>query len=320
MFYPIKLAPCYQNYLWGGDRLRTEYGKTDAPSPAAESWELAFHHDGCCHAAEGALKGKTLGDLATLNRNGFWGTDCWDPAFPLLVKLIDAKRDLSIQVHPSETTALTTLGEQGKAEMWYVVDSQPRACLYYGFSKKISASEFLCRARDGTICDVLNQVPVKRGDVFYILPGTVHAIGAGILIAEIQQNSNTTFRIYDYMRRDAAGSLRPLHLDRAVQVVNYTPLVPVECRVNNCVCFPEFTMAEMFSCPYFRAYRFDIHARAALRCDGKSFQHLLFVSGEGQICYEGHSYRFRQGDSFFLPAALDSYTVEGNCRMLLSRV
>lgn len=319
-YAPLKMAPCYKEMLWGGKKLKKEYHKPDAPEVTAESWELACHPDGCSSVAEGPFLGKTLTDLAKLDQKGFWGTAYHDGMFPILVKLIDAKQDLSIQVHPSSRTALAELGEQGKAEMWYIVECEPQAFIYYGFSQKITKMEFLNRARDGSICKVLNRVPVARGDVFYILPGTIHAIGAGIVVAEIQQNSNTTFRVYDYQRRGADGKLRPLHLERAAEVLDYEPVIPRECRANSGVSFPAFTMTEMFSCQYFRAYRLDVGCKAVLRCDSHSFQHVLCVEGGGHIRSEAETYPFGRGDSFFLPAALGEYEIEGKCRMLLSRL
>ncbi len=320
MMYPIQLRPCYKECLWGGTRLKAEFGKTDAPDVTAESWELSYHPDGMSIVGNGPYKGKTIEELCALDRVGFWGSECRAERFPVLVKLIDAAQMLSIQVHPSNENALAEAGEQGKAEMWYIVDCEPHAFIYYGFSKKISESEFLQRAEEGSICEVLNQVPVSKGDVFYILPGTIHAIGAGIVIAEIQQSSNTTFRVYDYQRKDGNGNLRPLHLERAAKVLDYTPVIPEECRANSMVSFSEFTMVEMFSCKYFRAYRIDIHTLARLSCDGRSFQHLLCVDGRGNIHYDGVVYPFERGESFLMPAALGEYMIQGKCRILLSRV
>ncbi|WP_294855011.1 type I phosphomannose isomerase catalytic subunit [uncultured Oscillibacter sp.] len=318
---PLKMHPCYKEYLWGGTRLKQEFSKADAPEVTAESWELAAHPDGCSTVAEGPLAGKTLAELGALDRRGVWGAACGaDEKFPLLVKLIDAKRDLSIQVHPSGATALAELGEEGKAEMWYIVDCAPQSFLYFGFSRRVSPAEFLRRAKDGSICEVLNRVAVSPGDVFYILPGTIHAIGAGIVIAEIQQNSNTTFRIYDYDRRGTDGKPRPLHLGRAAEVLSYEPIVPEECRANSTVVFPEFTMAEMFSCRYFRAYRIDVRRSVELRCDGQSFHHILCVEGAGVVCAGETCRPIRRGESFLMPAAMGVYKIQGACRVLLSRV
>jgi len=320
MYEPLKMRPCYKEYLWGGTRLKTDFGKADAPDVTAESWELSCHPDGMSLVENGRYQGKTIGELGELDHDGFWGSDCRTKSFPLLVKLIDAKKDLSIQVHPSDRTALVGQGERGKAEMWYIVDCEPQAAIYYGFSLRVTRTEFLERSRNGTICQVLNRVPVSRGDVFYILPGTIHAIGAGIVIAEIQQSSNTTFRVYDYQRRDGNGNLRPLHLERAAEVVDYAPVIPQDCKANSSVSFPEFTMTEMFSCRYFRAYRIDVRGMVNLRCDGRSFQHLLCVEGGGVISVNGGTYPLERGDSYFVPAALGEYRIGGRCRVLLSRV
>ncbi|PKM39594.1 MAG: mannose-6-phosphate isomerase [Firmicutes bacterium HGW-Firmicutes-9] len=318
--YPMLLKPCYKDYLWGGSRLCNEFGKEDAPTPTAESWELVNRNDDKSTITNGSLAGKTLEDLRQLDADRFWGTQCPKDRFPLLVKLIDAESDLSIQVHPSEDTAQMDAGEQGKAEMWYVVDCLPHAYIYYGFSRKIDENEFIQRVNDGTIFDVLNKVPVERGDVFYILPGVIHAICSGIVIAEIQQNSDTTFRIYDYLRQNMRGEMRPLHLQRAKSVIDYTPIIPTNCKVNSGALFDGFSMAEMFSCRYFRAYRFDITKDVHIRSDPRSFQHILFVEGHGVLRYKDWEIPFRKGNSFFIPAVLGEYFVEGSCRMLLSHV
>ncbi len=315
---PLRMRPCYKSYLWGGNRLKSEFGKTDAPEITAESWELACHPDGNSVIADGPLCGKTLEELGQMDREGFWGTACLPGAFPIIVKLIDAKEKLSIQVHPSDESAL--LGEHGKAEMWYIVDCEPQAFLYLGFSRRITREELLRRADDGTICEVLNRVPVSKGDVFYIVPGTIHAIGSGVVIAEIQQNSNTTFRVYDYHRRGPDGQLRQLHLERAADVTSYLPIIPEECRANSVATFPGFTMTEMFSCRFFRAYRVDVRESVKLRCDGQSFQHLLCVDGNGVIEQNGKMYLMGRGDSFFMPAAMGEYRICGACRVLLSRI
>lgn len=318
---PLKLHPCYKDYLWGGDRLRRDYHKTDAPDITAESWELAQRAEGVSAVESGPLAGKTPDELAALDKDAFWGTDCAGMKdFPLLVKLIDARKDLSIQVHPSDETALREQGEAGKAEMWYIVDCDEGAAIYFGFSREITPEEFRRRAEDGTICQMLNRVPVQKGDTFFILPGTIHAICAGILIAEIQQNSNTTFRVYDYQRRDAAGNLRPLHLERAAAVLHYAPSAAGACRPLSITEREGCTEETLCTCPYFTVERLDIRTRAALHCPGDSFRHLLCVEGEGAIIHGGVRYPLRQGDSYLLPAALGDCGVEGRCRVLLSHI
>lgn len=319
-FMPMRLKPCYKEYLWGGDRLKNKYGKLDAPKVTAESWELACNIDGQSIVAGSEFDGNTIQKLGEYDHDGFLGRNCPKDSFPILIKLIDAKKDLSIQVHPSDDNAVLELGEHGKAEMWYIVDCEPQASIYFGFSKKITEKEFYRRANDGTICEVLNRISVSPGDVYYILPGTIHAIGTGIVIAEIQQNSNTTFRVYDYQRKDMDGKLRPLHLERAMKVIDYTPIIVDKCKVNSSVNFDEFLMSEMFECKYFRAYNICIREKVTLCCDGESFHHLLCVHGNGSIvCNEG-KYLIQCGQSYFMPAALGEYYIEGNCVVLLSRI
>lgn len=316
---PILMKPCYKEYLWGGSRLKQNYGKIDAPDIAAESWELSCHPDGLTRVGNGEFQGETLLELAQKQGNQWFGRQCKNE-LPVLVKLIDAKQNLSIQVHPSDQTARPEFGERGKAEMWYIVDCEPHAYIYYGFSKQIDQDEMIKRAKDGSICQVLNKVHVSPGDVFYILPGTIHAIGAGNLIAEIQQSSNTTFRVYDYQRVGADGKQRELHLERAAQVMNYKPIIPEECRANSSAVFPGFVLSEMFSCSYFRAFRLDVNGRVMLKCDEDSFQHLLCVEGAATLTVGGEAYPISRGQSYFLPANLGNYTIQGNSRILLSRM
>ena len=218
-YTPVKLSPVFKDYLWGGTRLKTEFSKQSDMTPLAESWELSAHKDGQSTVAEGEYAGLTLtAYLDTVGREVL-GTNCekYD-YFPLLIKLIDAKGDLSVQVHPSDEYALEHEGEYGKTEMWYILDCDEGAALYYGFKEDTTREAYEAAIREGRLTDILNRVPVKRGDVFFIPAGTVHAIGAGILICEIQQNSNTTYRVYDYNRRDKDGNLRPLHVEKALAV------------------------------------------------------------------------------------------------------
>lgn len=320
IYTPLKMRPCYKEYPWGGTRLRTEFGKRDAPLVTAESWELSAHPDGITSIASQPFIGQSLLDLERQNRLAFWGSNCADEKFPLLVKLIDARDNLSVQVHPSDRTAIPELGEEGKTELWYIVDCKPRSYIYLGFARKLSKEQFLKRAKEGSICDLLNRVPVSPGDVFYIISGTIHAIGAGIVIAEIQRNSNTTFRIFDYHRKGNDGKERTLHLERAAAVLNYEPLLPESCRANNQIIFPEFQLSEMFSCRWFRSYCVDVRQEVRLHCDGFSFQHLLCVDGNGEILTEHGAWPIRKGDSWFLPAAMGIFCLRGRCRCLLSRI
>ena len=305
---PVKLVPCYKDYLWGGSKLKMDFGKSDAPDVCAESWELSANPDGMTVTG----RGLTLDDL-----KDFWGTSCPDE-FPILVKLIDAKDRLSIQVHPSDENVIE--GEHGKSEMWYVVDAEPQSYIYFGFAKSISKDRFEAMANDGSICEALNRVQVKKGDVFSIEPGTVHAIGAGIVIAEIQQNSNTTFRIFDYGRKDKDGKNRELKLERAKDVSNLEVTIPSECRATGSMSFPEFSMTEMFVGRYFKAYKLDVKTEAKLTTDNSTFQHLLCVEGNGLLMAGENKLEIKKGDSYFIPAQLGEFELEGKMRVLISRV
>lgn len=318
--YPMMIRPCYKEYLWGGSRLKTRYGKSDGPDILAESWELADHKDGNSIIADGPMKGMTLQDLRAIDKEQFWGRKCECDKFPILVKFIDAFHDLSVQIHPSDIQAKKELGESGKAEMWYIIDCTKEAFIYLGLQRGISENEFIKMANDGSICDVLNRVEIHKGDVFFIEPGIIHAIGAGALIAEIQQNSNTTFRIYDYQRKDKNGNQRELHLDRAIEVSNLEPIIPSMCRSTGTMIFPEFIMTEMYVCEMFKAYKVDIHQKIELNCNGESFHHITCVEGNGVIGHNSVEYPLQRGKSYFMPATIGDYSINGKCEILLSRV
>ena len=315
-YEPLRLKPCLRSYLWGGTRLREEYHKTGA-GIIAESWELSVRSDGPTLIGSGAHCGESLADILCADPVGMAGTRCGIAPFPLLIKLIDAQKDLSVQVHPSDASACREKGEQGKTEMWYVVDCEPESTLFLGFSRVVTPDELRQRAQDGTICEVLNRVSVCPGDVFFVRPGTVHAIGAGILVAEIQQNSDTTFRVYDYNRLGADGKPRQLHLERAIEVMNCAPAQGAADTLLPC---PPDGVQEVLTCEYFRVRRAEVKRRIDLSTEGGSFTHLMCVRGEGNIVCGGKVYPFRQGDSYFLPAALGEYAVEGDCSLLLSGV
>jgi mannose-6-phosphate isomerase len=216
---PVKLSPTFKDYLWGGERLKNEFNKKCDMTPLAESWELSAHRDGQSVVIGGEYDGLSLTEyIERIGKEALGENSAKYDYFPLLIKLIDAKGDLSVQVHPSDEYALKNEGEYGKAEMWYILDCDEGACLYYGFSRTVSREEYADAIKEGRLCELLNRVPVKKGDVFFIPAGTVHAIGSGILICEIQQNSNTTYRVFDYNRRDKNGNLRPLHIEKALEV------------------------------------------------------------------------------------------------------
>ncbi len=318
--YPLLMRPSYKDYLWGGQKLRTFYGKNDGPETIAESWELADHIDGNSKVANGHLKGKTIEELGKMEHDRIWGKSCGNNKFPIIVKLIDAKEKLSVQVHPSEECCVVQNCEEAKAELWYIVECERDSFIYLGLKKDVSRAELMKAITDNTICELLNKVYVNRGDVYFVNPCTIHAIGAGIMVAEIQQNSNTTFRLYDYNRKDTNGNYRKLHLDRALDIVDLSPTVPSKCRNIGSMSFDGFKMIEMYTGKPFKAYKVVVSKEIALCCDGSAFHHILCVGGNGHVEHNGRSYEMEKGLSYLMPAELGEYKIIGNCEVLLSKI
>lgn len=318
---PMKLkAPC-KDYLWGGTKLRTEYHQQSSAQKLAESWMLSCHADGPSVICGGEYNGLTLQEY--INRAGrqVLGTDCDKfEQFPILVKLIDAQDRLSIQVHPDNEYALKNEGEYGKTEMWYVVECEPGAKLFYGFQHSISKEEFSQRIRNNTLLEVLNEVEVHKGDVFFIDSGTLHAIGSGIVIAEIQQNSNTTYRIYDYGRVGADGKLRQLHVEKALDVTKLERPARSAKPQGEPEKHGDCTRTLLAACSYFTVYHMQLSGETANTADASSFHSLLCLSGQCELVYHGEKYPFCKGDSMFLPAGLGSYVIKGNGEFLFTRV
>lgn len=305
---PIKTIPVFKDYLWGGQRLRTEYGKKSDLPVIAESWELS-----CNPAGISGVEGQreNLQEFLSRQDASFLGTDYdFNRAFPLLVKLIDAKDRLSIQVHPDDDYALIHENSYGKTEMWVVLDSVPGATLYYGMNRNCTKEELGLALRDGTITELLNCVPVQPGDVFFITPGTIHAIGAGILLAEIQQNSDLTYRLYDYGRRDAQGNLRRLDLEKGLAVS--------DCKAR------EFTVSptevgcstRLAGCRYFTTFRLSCREQVFLKTAPRWFEILLMTEGSGILKGPFEDLPLQRGECVMVPAGLGAYRMEGSCRFL----
>ena len=298
-----QLIPACKDYIWGGQRLKTDFGIQSGLNPLSEAWVLSCHPDGPSVLADGPDKGMTL--RAWLDKAGkeALGTACEAfEDFPMLIKLIDAKKDLSIQVHPSDAYALEHEGQYGKTEMWVVLDAEPGASLYYGFDREVSLEEFSSRVSDGTLTEVLRKVPVKPGDVFFIPSGTLHAIGAGLVIAEIQQNSNVTYRVFDYGRLGADGKPRPLHVEKALAVTDRRPAPALDFGDH------------LGDCRYFTTDGYQGDFRGD--CDGTSFHALLFTDGQGSLTCGGETREVRKGQCWFLPAGSGEYQVSGDVRTL----
>ncbi len=320
MTKPVLLKPAFKDYLWGGTKLRDIYGKECNMTPIAESWELSAHEDGQSIVASGEYAGLTLSEYVEKCGREILGSRGMEfDKFPVLIKFIDAKGYLSIQVHPEDSYALEHEGEYGKTEVWYVMSAEEGAALYYGFKEEIAKEEYRRRIEDNTICDVLNKVEAKPGDVFFIQPGTVHAIGAGLLICEIQQNSNTTYRVYDFGRKGADGKPRELHIDKAIDVSRLTPSEAADTSTGT----EEkngYTSRTIAKCKYFTSERIMVAERAEIPVDKSSFRSVVITDGNAVLKMNNTQLDLKAGDSVFVPAQEGKIEIIGSCGMLLSYV
>lgn len=310
----LKLKPACKDYIWGGHRLAEEYDIAYDGDVLAEAWELSCHPDGPSVIANGKWAGKTLTEYIESQGWDVLGTHCRRfRDFPILIKLIDAKQNLSIQVHPDNRFALEKEGQYGKTEMWYVLDAQEGAYLYYGFKEEITKEEFARRIRENTLPEVLNAVSVKKGDVLFIESGTLHAIGQGIMIAEIQQNSNVTYRVYDYGRVGKDGRKRDLQIEKALAVTNRRPVI------RSGKSYPHIA-----DCDYFTVDKLNLDGDIMSRVEGNvskdSFVSVLILGGEGTIICGEECVPYQKGDSLFLAAGSGSYQIAGTCDALVTSV
>ncbi len=310
----LKLKPAFKDYIWGGHKLVEQYGKEFDGDILAESWELSCHPDGASVISNGKYEGKTLREYIEQADYNVLGKNCNRFSdFPILIKFIDAKDDLSIQVHPDNTYALKNEGQYGKTEMWYIVDAADDAFLYHGFKDEISEEEFRERIKNDTLLEVLSAKPVKKGDVFFIEAGTIHAIGKNIIIAEIQQNSNVTYRVYDFGRVGKDGKKRDLHINQAVDVTKRTPAKPTSNM------YPHIA-----DCDYFTVDKINLDGKTFDKMQGvvtdNSFLSILILDGHGTIKNQYSSIEYKKGDSLFLPAGSGAYEICGVCDALATTI
>ncbi|WP_035766369.1 type I phosphomannose isomerase catalytic subunit [Butyrivibrio sp. NC2002] len=310
----LKLQAPVKDNLWGGRRLIDEYNKKTSGDIAAESWELSCYPQSESVIENGEFAGKPLTEYIWTKGKKILGKNCEKfEDFPILIKFIDARKDLSLQVHPSDEYALKNENQYGKTEMWYIIDAEEGSFLYYGFNREITKEEFARRIEDETLTEVLNAYPVQKGDVVFIEAGTLHAIGAGILLAEIQQNSNVTYRVYDYGRRDKDGNLRELHVDKALEVTNLYPVKKVK--------KPE---PHIGTCKYFTVDKVNLTGDKTNKVSGivsdDSFLHILILEGEGTITVGDEKMDYKKGDSYFIPAESGEYELAGKCEAIFTYV
>ncbi len=292
-----KTIPAFKDYIWGGTKLKTEFHKNVDLDRVAESWELAAHKDGTS-----GFDGESF-SLADLfeNHRELIGTNAEKfERFPMIIKLIDAKNNLSVQVHPSDEYALKNENSYGKTEMWYVVEAEEGAGLYVGFNRDVTEKEFRTLIAENRLQEVLNFIPVKPGEWFFIEAGTVHAIGKGVVIAEVQQNSNLTYRLYDYGRVGADGKPRELHVEKGVKVSKLTAYTP----------------DKRTSCEYFSCESISLTGSRTFTADQTSFVALVLM--DGSLSVAGKTYQ--KGDTVFVPAGYGDFTLEGEAKFVLVRV
>lgn len=314
-----KLAPAFQDYLWGGTKLRDVYGKRCDFDKVAESWELSTHPAGESTLAGGERDGLPLGQYFQQFPQALGKNAAAFESFPVLIKLIDAKEPLSIQVHPSDEYALRVEGEYGKTEMWVIVDCDPGAFLYFGVNRPVSKEEFRQRIENTTVLEVLNKVEVHPGDVFFIQSGTIHAIGAGILICEIQQNSNCTYRVYDYDRRGADGKPRPLHIDKALDVCTLEPSDTAS-HLGPVLSCAGGTAQKLGECAYFSTQKLRVEEALTLEAGEESFLSLVCVEGGGLLCGPENTLEFTAGESLLVPAGTGKVSLRGDCTVIQTTV
>ena len=311
----FKLQPAAKDYLWGGTRLKTEYGKETDVHPLAETWECSTHPDGPSVVASGEHKGKTLTGVLSEHPE-FLGAHALEltvgkPELPILVKLIDAAKDLSVQVHPNDEYAKEHENSLGKTELWYVLQASEDAKVVHGFTRDVTPEEVRLAAEDGSIERMLNYVPVEKGDLIYIEAGTVHAIGAGVLVAEIQENSNITYRLYDYNRVGKDGKKRELHVEKALEVADLSKSGYSRDREHEMVQKDGYTTELLKSCKYFSVSCVRVRSAAPVPQDESSFHTLLCIHGEGLFTCGEEKIPCSKGETLFIPAGCSRAEVSG---------
>lgn len=318
--YPLKLTYIAKSAIWGGSRLALEWGKQGDGDNIAETWELSVREKEMAYIENGEAEGLSLRDYIRAA-----GADCvandysLDKPFPLLVKFIDAADRLSVQVHPDDAYAGERENDVGKTEMWYIVDADEGARIVCGLKDGVSESDFAQAVREGRTGEVLKSISVKKGESYFIPAGLVHAIGKGVLIAEIQQNSDLTYRVYDYDRVGKDGQKRPLHVDKALDVTRVWSADGIEKEAfagGKTSCGGEL----LANGKYFSVCKHTVDGEIRLNVSEESFCHLLCIDGAAVIRVLGEKYEIKRGDSYFLPAGLGECSILGNAQIICSRV
>jgi mannose-6-phosphate isomerase len=312
--YPILFNPILKERIWGGKKLKTVLNKSISSDITGESWEISTVVNDVSIVANGSLKGRSLNNLLENYPEAILGEKVYKQfgnQFPLLFKFLDAREDLSIQLHPNDALAKKRHNSFGKTEMWYVMQADQGARIIVGFKEKSSTEAYLQNLQNKTLVSILDEVTVKKGDVFFLETGTIHAIGAGIVIAEIQQTSDITYRIYDFDRKDAQGNTRELHNDLALEAINYEVVkskreyATTKNKSNNIV-----------TCPYFITNFIALDGKMNCINNKDSFIVLMCTEGSLDIVVNAVNYAFNQGDTILIPALISDYQLSGKATVL----
>ena len=311
-----KFEPLLKQTLWGGDKIIPFKHLNTKMEQVGESWEISGVKNNETIVANGPEKGKTLNQLVREQKGKLVGEENYERfgnEFPLLIKFIDARQDLSIQVHPTDEVAHRQGKSRGKTEMWYALDSDAGAQLYNGLKQQITPEQYKTMVEDGTITDALARYEVHEGDVFFIPAGRIHAIGAGCFVAEIQQTSDVTYRIYDFKRKDKNGNYRELHTKEAAESIDYTVLPNYRAEYEP----TQNEGVQLISCPYFTTAIYDLTEPMMLDySELDSFVILIAVKGEGRLICNGEEMPFQMGDTVLIPASTEEVKVEGEIKFL----
>lgn len=312
--YPIIFDPILNERIWGGTKLKTEFNKNITSDITGESWELSTVKGDVSVISNGKYEGKSLNELISEFPSEVLGTKIhkkFGTEFPLLFKFIDAREDLSIQVHPNDELAKERHNSFGKTEMWYVMQADEGARIVVGFKENSSKEEYVENLENKTLLSILKEVPVKAGDVFFLETGTIHAIGAGIVIAEIQQTSDITYRVYDWDRVDAEGKSRELHIDLALDAINYntTDTEKIYSREEN-------KSNPVVNCPYFVTNYFPVNGAVSVEKSGDSFTVYMCMEGNFDLELNGKKWSYKKGDTILVPAAMKNFKLNGNAILL----
>lgn len=312
--YPLQFEPILKERIWGGEKLKTVLNKPITSKITGESWELSTVEGDVSIIANGALKGQSLTAVIHDWPNEILGTEVHDKfgtQFPLLFKYLDAREDLSIQVHPNDALAKKRHNSFGKTEMWYIMQADADARIIVGFKEKSNPEEYLENLKNKTLLSILDDVKVKAGDVFFLETGTVHAIGAGLVVAEIQQTSDITYRIYDFDRVDAQGNTRELHVDLALEAINYNKIDTFK-KYNKDI----NQSNPIVDCPYFTTNFIPLDGTITVANNGKSFKVYMCVEGNFEIECNNTKFQYKKGDTVLIPAAMNPFILNGKASVL----